>query len=81
MAGMYSAASRVHHPRVAVDDTIHFLVKFREQAAVEALRIVSRPVAPTNIALAAGSSEPIRSANSTVTCLRSPSSADFDCRI
>jgi predicted RND superfamily exporter protein len=48
---------------IAVDDTIHFMVRFREQAAVmkdekkaavEALRIVSRPVASTNIALAAG---------------------------
>jgi hypothetical protein len=44
-------------------DTIHFIVRFREQAAVlqdekkatvEALRIVARPVASTNIALAAG---------------------------
>jgi predicted RND superfamily exporter protein len=48
---------------IAVDDTIHFMVRFREQAAVlqdekkavvEALRIVARPVASTNIALAAG---------------------------
>ncbi len=48
---------------IAVDDTIHFMVRFREQAAllqdekkaaVEALRIVSRPVASTNLALAAG---------------------------
>jgi predicted RND superfamily exporter protein len=48
---------------IAVDDTIHFMVRFREQAAVlqdekkaavEALRIVGRPVASTNVALAAG---------------------------
>jgi predicted RND superfamily exporter protein len=48
---------------IAVDDTIHFMVRFREaaavlqdekKAAVEALRIVARPVASTNIALAAG---------------------------
>src|SRR5690242_5718811 len=30
---------------------------------------------------ASSSIEPLRSANSTVTCLRSPSSADFDARI
>lgn len=48
---------------IAVDDTLHFLVRFREQAAargddeeaaVEALRIVARPATSTSAALSAG---------------------------
>lgn len=48
---------------IAIDDTLHFLVRFREraaacgddrQAAVEALRIVARPATSTTAALSAG---------------------------
>jgi len=48
---------------IAVDDTIHFMVRFREQAqllgneeqaVVAALRIVARPVTATTVALCAG---------------------------
>lgn len=48
---------------IAVDDTIHFMVRFREkaaelgddaQAAVAALRAVARPVTSTTVALCAG---------------------------
>jgi predicted RND superfamily exporter protein len=48
---------------IAVDDTIHFIVRFREkaaelgddsQAAVAALRAVARPVTSTTVALCAG---------------------------